>query len=61
MRSWQSGDRFYTVCISDEAIRNFGQMARSAAPLETGTPLVGEYSDDQSTDGKPAERQLRLC
>lgn len=49
MRTWQSRDRVYTVCISDEALQDLSQMARNAAPLETGTPLVGEYSDDQST------------
>lgn len=49
MHTWQSRDRRYTVCISDEAIQGIDKMARSAAPLETGTPLVGEYSDNQST------------
>jgi integrative and conjugative element protein (TIGR02256 family) len=47
--TWQSRDRRYTVCISNEAMQDLGRMARSAAPLETGTPLLGEYSDDQST------------
>lgn len=49
MGVWQSVDRLYMVQLSDRVLREISKLARKSAPLEIGTPLIGEYSDDQRT------------
>lgn len=44
--TWRSPDGKYTVSISSEAFEDMVRLAREQAPVETGTALVGSYSDD---------------
>lgn len=44
--TWRSPDGEYTVSISRRVFENMLRLARERAPMETGTALVGSYSDD---------------